>query len=413
MPLALFALAVVAFGIGTTEFVSMGLLPQIADGLGVSVPAAGNVVSAYALGVVVGAPLLTAIGARVPHKRLLLMLTGVFVVGNVASALAPNFELLFAARVLAGLPHGALFGVGAVVASKLVAPDRAARAVSMMFLGLTVANIVGVPAGTALGQQLGWRFAYAAVAVTGILALAALVRLVPHQPRGEQAGVMHELRAMKNKQVLLGLVTAVIGFGGFFAMYSYLVPMLTNLTGISDGSTTLVLALFGVGMTLGTLVAGPLTDRALRPTLYGGFALLAAALVTLHFVIGHLVPALIVITITGGLSSLITTPVQMLLMAKAHEAPTMAAASNHSAFNLANAGGAWLGGLVIAAGWGWSSPTLVGAALAVVGLALAAAGGYLDRDRRASKVVLSSTGAGTDPAGQDRPAAACAQDPTT
>ncbi|MFF8540318.1 MFS transporter [Streptomyces werraensis] len=409
MPLALFALAVVAFGIGTTEFVSMGLLPQIADGLAVSVPAAGNVVSAYALGVVIGAPLLTAIGARVPHKRLLLMLTGVFVVGNVASALAPNFELLFAARVLAGLPHGALFGVGAVVASKLVAPDRAARAVSMMFLGLTVANIVGVPAGTALGQQLGWRFAYAAVAVIGVLALAALVRLVPHQPRGEQAGVMHELRAMKNKQVLLGLVTAVVGFGGFFAMYSYLVPMLTHLTGISDSSTTLVLALFGVGMTLGTLVAGPLTDRALRPTLYGGFALLAAALVTLHFVIGHLVPALIVITITGGLSSLITTPVQMLLMAKAHEAPTMAAASNHSAFNLANAGGAWLGGLVIAAGWGWSSPTLVGAALAVVGLALAAAGGFLDRDRRASKVVLSSAGPG---AKQDRPTVACAQDPS-
>ncbi|MFI0507434.1 MFS transporter [Streptomyces albogriseolus] len=410
MPLALFALAVVAFGIGTTEFVSMGLLPQIADGLAVSVPAAGNVVSAYALGVVIGAPLLTAIGARVPHKRLLLMLTGVFVVGNVASALAPNFELLFAARVLAGLPHGALFGVGAVVASKLVAPDRAARAVSMMFLGLTVANIVGVPAGTALGQQLGWRFAYAAVAVIGVLALAALVRLVPHQPRGEQAGVLHELRAMKNKQVLLGLVTAVVGFGGFFAMYSYLVPMLTNLTGISDSSTTLVLALFGVGMTLGTLVAGPLTDRALRPTLYGGFALLAAALVTLHFVIGHLVPALIVITITGGLSSLITTPVQMLLMAKAHEAPTMAAASNHSAFNLANAGGAWLGGLVIAAGWGWSSPTLVGAALAVVGLALAATGGYLDRDRRASKVVLSSTGGGDRSPGRETPAAACAKD---
>ncbi|MGA5515498.1 MFS transporter [Streptomyces pseudogriseolus] len=412
MPLALFALAVVAFGIGTTEFVSMGLLPQIADGLAVSVPAAGNVVSAYALGVVIGAPLLTAIGARVPHKRLLLMLTGVFVVGNVASALAPNFELLFAARVLAGLPHGALFGVGAVVASRLVAPDRAARAVSMMFLGLTVANIVGVPAGTALGQRLGWRFAYAAVAVIGVLALAALVRLVPHQPRGEQAGVLHELRAMKNKQVLLGLVTAVIGFGGFFAMYSYLVPMLTHLTGISDSSTTLVLALFGVGMTLGTLVAGPLTDRALRPTLYGGFALLATALVTLHFVIGHLVPALIVITITGGLSSLITTPVQMLLMAKAHEAPTMAAASNHSAFNLANAGGAWLGGLVIAAGWGWSSPTLVGAALAVIGLALAATGGYLDRERRASKVVLASTGGTTDTAGQDRPTAACTKDPS-
>ncbi len=302
--------------------------------------------SAYALGVVIGAPLLTAIGARVPHKRLLLMLTGLFVVER---GLGARAELRAAVRGAGsgGASARALFGVGAVVASKLVAPDRAARAVSMMFLGLTVANIVGVPAGTALGQQLGWRFAYAAVAVIGVLALAALVRLVPHQPRGEQAGVLHELRAMKNKQVLLGLVTAVVGFGGFFAMYSYLVPMLTHLTGISDSSTTLVLALFGVGMTLGTLVAGPLTDRALRPTLYGGFALLAAALVTLHFVIGHLVPALIVITITGGLSSLITTPVQMLLMAKAHEAPTMAAASNHSAFNLANAG---------ARGWAaWSS----------------------------------------------------------
>ncbi|MFI8090760.1 MFS transporter [Streptomyces sp. NPDC086080] len=414
MPLALFALAVVAFGIGTTEFVSMGLLPQIADGMAVSVPQAGNVVSGYALGVVVGAPLLTGMGARVPHKRLLLILSALFVVGNVASALAPNFALLFAARVLAGLPHGALFGVGAVVASRLVAPDRAARAVSTMFLGLTVANIVGVPAGTALGQQLGWRYAYAAVAAIGVLAFAALVLLVPHQPRGAQSGILHELRAMKNTQVVIGLITAVVGFGGYFAVYSYLVPMLTHLTGISDSSTTLVLALFGVGMTLGTLVAGPLTDRALRPTLYGGFALLAAALVTLHFTIGHLVPALVVITVVGALSALITTPVQMLLMTKAHEAPTMAAASNHSAFNLANAGGAWLGGLVIAAGWGWSSPTLVGAALAVVGLGLAVTGGYLDRDARASKVVTASAPHREHGhAGERRPEAAPAQDPAS
>ncbi|MDT0395649.1 MULTISPECIES: MFS transporter [Streptomyces] len=412
MPLALLALAVVAFGIGTTEFVTMGLLPQIADGLGVSVPHAGNLVSAYALGVVVGAPLLTGMGARIPHKRLLLILSTVFVVGNAASALAPNYALLFAARVFAGLPHGALFGVGAVVASRLVASDRAARAVSTMFLGLTVANIVGVPAGTALGQQLGWRYAFAAVAVIGLLALAALSLLIPHQPRGAHSGVMHELRAMKNRQVVLGLVTAVVGFGGYFACYSYLVPMLTHLTGLSDASTTLVLALFGVGMTLGTLVAGPLTDRALRPTLYGGFALLATALVALHFAIEHLVPALVVITIVGGLSALITTPVQMLLMAKAHEAPTMAAASNHSAFNLANAGGAWLGGLVIAAGWGWSSPTLVGAALALAGLALALAGGYLDRDGRGSKVVTGSApGHGPGAEADRRPAAACAQEP--
>ena len=395
MPLALLALAVVAFGIGTTEFATMGLLPQIADGIGVSVPQAGNVVSAYALGVVVGAPLLTGIGARVPHKRLLLWLSALFVVGNVASAFAPDFGLLFAARFLAGLPHGALFGVGAVVASKLVAPDRAARAVSKMFLGLTIANIVGVPAGTALGQQLGWRSAYGAVAVIGVLALIALALFVPDQPRGRQSGIRHELRAMGNRQVAIGLGTAVVGFGGFFAVYSYLVPMLTNLTGISDSSTTLVLALYGVGMTLGTLVAGPLTDRALRPTMYGGLALLAAALVAFYFTVHSTVGALITITFIGAMGSLITTPVQMLLMAKAKNAPTMAAASNHSAFNLANAGGAWLGGLAISAGWGWASPSLVGAALAVAGLGLAVAGGVMERrdGRAASSEVITSSAA--------------------
>lgn len=311
MPLALLALAVVAFGIGTTEFATMGLLPQIADGVGVSVPHAGNLVSAYALGVVVGAPLLTGIGARVPHKRLLLLLSGLFVVGNVASALAPDFGLLFAARFLAGLPHGALFGVGAVVASRLVAPERAARAVSKMFLGLTVANIVGVPAGTALGQQFGWRSAYGAVAVIGLVALAALALFVPHQPRGRQSGIRHEMRAMGNRQVAIGLATAVVGFGGFFAVYSYLVPMLTHLTGISDSSTTLVLALYGVGMTLGTLIAGPLTDRALRPTLYAGLTLLAVGLVAFYFAVHSTVPALVTITFIGAMGSFITTPVQI------------------------------------------------------------------------------------------------------
>ena len=398
MPLALLALAVVTFGIGTTEFATMGLLPQIADGVGVSVPHAGNLVSAYALGVVVGAPVLTGIGARVPHKRLLLLLTGVFVVGNTASALAPDYGLLFAARFLAGLPHGALFGVGAVVASRLVAPDRAARAVSRVFLGLTVANIVGVPAGTALGQHLGWRYAYCAVAVIGLVALAALALLVPHQPRGPQAGIRQELRAMGNRQVFIGLATAVVGFGGFFAVYSYLVPMLTHLTGISDASTTLVLALYGVGMTVGTLAAGPLTDRALRPTLYAGIVLLAAALVTFYFTVHSTVPALVTVTFIGAMGALITTPVQMLLMINAKDAPTMAAASNHSAFNLANAAGAWLGGLVISAGWGWAAPNLVGAALALAGLALAVTGGILDRGDRPSKVVTSQGTPDTAPA---------------
>ncbi|MFC8985255.1 MFS transporter [Streptomyces sp. NPDC057115] len=400
MPLALLALAVVAFGLGTTEFATMGLLPQIADGVGVSVPDAGNLVSAYALGVVIGAPVLTGIGARVPHKRLLLLLSGLFVVGNVASALAPTYGLLFGARFLTGLPHGALFGVGAVVAARLVAPDRAARAVSRMFLGLTVANIVGVPAGTALGQQLGWRTAFLAIAVIGLVALAALALFVPHQPRGEQSGARHELRAMGNRHVAIGLAVAVVGFGGFFAVYSYLVPILTNVTGLSEASTTLVLALYGVGMTLGTLVAGPLTDRALRPTLYAGLALLAAALVTFSFTVHSTWPALVTITFIGALGSFITTPVQMLLMAKAKEAPTMAAASNHSAFNLANAGGAWLGGLALSAGWGWTSPALVGAALAVAGLGLAVTGGLMNRDGRRSEVITAS--GAVAPAAADR-----------
>ncbi|ROO86145.1 DHA1 family inner membrane transport protein [Actinocorallia herbida] len=380
MPLALLALAAAAFCIGTTEFVTMGLLPQIADGVGVSVPQAGNIVSAYALGVVVGAPLLTGIGARIPHKRLLLMLCGVFVIGNAASALAPTFGWLFAARVFAGLPHGAIFGVGAVVAARLVAPERAARAVSMMFLGLTIANIIGVPAGTALGQELGWRFTYLAVTVLSLVALAGLALFIPHQPRGPKAGVRHELRAMGNTQVGIGLITAVVGFGGFFAVYSYLVPMLTNVTGMSDSSTTLVLALYGVGMTLGTLLAGPLTDRALRPTLYAGFLLLAVGLAVFYFTVHSTVPALVTVVFIGMMGSFITTPLQMLLMTKAKNAPTMAAASNHSAFNLANAGGAWLGGLAITAGWGWASPALVGSGLALAGLALAFVGAALDRN---------------------------------
>ncbi|WP_030998128.1 MFS transporter [Streptomyces sp. NRRL F-5630] len=400
MPLALLALAVVAFGIGTTEFVSMGLLPQIADGVGVSVPQAGNIVSAYALGVVIGAPLLTGLGARIPHKKLLLWLTGLFVIGNTASAFAPGFGTLFAARVLAGLPHGALFGVGAVVASRLVAPERAARAVSMMFLGLTVANIVGVPAGTALGQALGWRAAYLAVAGIGLVALAALGKLVPHQPRGEGAGIGRELRAMGNRHIAIMLATAVVGFGGCFAVYSYLVPMLTEVTGMAESSTTFVLALYGVGMTLGTLLAGPLTDRAPRPTLYGGLIVLAVTLAAFYFAIHVLATALLCVLLIGVVGALITTPVQMLLMAKAEEAPTMAAASNHSAFNLANAGGAWLGGLVISAGWGWTSPALVGTALAVGGLALALVAGRMDGGvslRGRTKVVASGSPLPTAP----------------
>ncbi|MEU6119183.1 MFS transporter [Streptomyces sp. NPDC047117] len=390
MPLALLALAISAFGIGTTEFVMMGLLPNVANDLGTSVPTAGYLVSAYALGVVIGAPLLTALGSRIPRKRMLLLMMAVFTAGNLASALAPNFGLLIAGRLLAGLPHGAFFGVGAVVAARLVREGRQARAVATMFLGLTVANIVGVPAATLLGQHLGWRATFLVVAAIGLIAMAALAKLVPYVPRDEQSGVKHELRALGNRQVLLGLLTAVFGFAGVFAVYSYLASMMTKVTGFSEGTVPVVLALFGIGMTLGALAAGPLTDRALRPTLYGSLAALAVALVAFHFTVHVQWAALVTVVVLGAVGFMTTTPLQMLVMNKAEHAPTLASASNHSAFNLANAGGAWLGGVAIAAHWGWTSPTLVGAVLAVVGLAIAVTAGLLDRTPTRSRIVAAS-----------------------
>ncbi|MET9516564.1 MFS transporter [Streptomyces sp. NPDC002994] len=392
-PVALFALAVSAFGIGTTEFVMMGLLPNVADDLSTSVPTAGYLVSAYAIGVVIGAPLLTALGSRIPRKRMLLLLMALFMVGNLASALAPGFGWLVAGRVLAGLPHGAFFGVGAVVAARLVAEGRQARAVATMFLGLTVANIVGVPAATLLGQHLGWRATFLVVAAIGLVAMAALARLVPYVPLDSRQSVGRELRTLGNRQVLLGLLTAVFGFAGVFAVYSYLASMTTEVMGFGESSVTVVLALFGIGMTLGALAAGPLTDRALRPTLYGSLAALAVVLLSFNYTVHVQWAALVSVVVLGAVGFMTTTPLQMLVMNKAKDAPTLASASNHSAFNLANAGGAWLGGMAITAGWGWMSPTLVGAVLAAAGLAIAVTAGLLDRApaRSRSRVVASGT----------------------
>ncbi|MFJ9684492.1 MFS transporter [Streptomyces bacillaris] len=390
MPLALLALAVSAFGIGTTEFVMMGLLPHVADDLGTSVPTAGHLVSAYAIGVVLGAPLLTGLGSRVPRKKMLLLLMALFTVGNLASALAPDFGWLLAGRFLAGLPHGAFFGVGAVVAARMAAEGRQARAVATMFLGLTVANIVGVPAATLLGQHLGWRATFLVVAAIGLAAMAALARLVPRIPVEAHQEVRRELRALGNRQVLLGLLTAVFGFAGVFAVYSYLSAMTTEAMGFGESSVTLVLALFGIGMTLGALAAGPLTDRALRPTLYGSLGALAVVLVAFPFTVHVPWAALVMVTLLGAVGFMTTTPLQLLVMNKAKDAPTLASASNHSAFNLANAGGAWLGGVAIAAGWGWTSPAFVGAVLAVAGLAIAVTAGFLDRgDGGGARVVAA------------------------
>lgn len=278
MPLALLALAIGAFGIGTTEFVIMGLLPEVAATYGVSIPTAGFLVTGYALGVVLGAPLMTVLGTRIPRKRMLMLLMGLFIVGNVVSALAPAFGVMLAGRVVASLAHGAFFGIGAVVAAELVAPEKKAGAIAMMFTGLTVANVVGVPLGTLVGQHLGWRVTFLIVASLGLLGLLGIARLVPDLPRPEGVRIRHELAAFRNVQVLLAMGMTVLGFGGVFAAITYITPMMTNVAGFADTSVTWLLVLLGLGMVAGNLVGGRFADRALMPMLYTSLGALAVVL---------------------------------------------------------------------------------------------------------------------------------------
>ncbi|MCL8010372.1 MFS transporter [Streptomyces sp. AS02] len=384
MPLALLALAVGAFGIGTTEFVMMGLLPEVANDLHISIPAAGHLVSAYALGVVLGAPLLAAVTARMPRRTVLIGLMALFVAGNAASALAPDNSWLLVARFVSGLPHGAFFGVGAVVATNMVAPERKARSVSLMFLGLTVANIAGVPVATLMGQHLGWRATFLGVSAIGLAAIASLALLIPHdRVPAPSAGLRGELAALKSLPVWLALGTTVAGFGALFAAYSYITPMLTDSAGYADASVTLLLALFGVGATIGNLLGGRLADHAMRRTLFGGLLSLAAVLALFPLLMSTAWSAALAVALLGMAAFVTGTPLNLMVMEKASSAPSLASSANQAAFNLANAGGAWIGGLALAAGLGVTSPALAGAALAVLGLAVAGTAYAVDR-RRAS-----------------------------
>jgi DHA1 family inner membrane transport protein len=380
MPLALLALAVGAFGIGTTEFVMMGLLPDVADDLHISIPTAGHLVSAYALGVVIGAPLLAAATARLSRRTVLIGLMVLFVAGNALSALAPGHHSLLAARFLSGLPHGAFFGVGAVVATTMVAPERKARSVSLMFLGLTVANIAGVPAATLMGQHLGWRATFLGVSAIGLAAIAALALLIPRDRADASAtGVRGELAALRSLPVWLALATTVAGFGALFSAYSYITPMLTDTAGFADASVTLLLALFGVGATAGNLLGGRLADHSLRATLFGGLVSLLAVLALFPLLMRTEAGAAVAVALLGMAAFVTGSPLQLMVMEKAAAAPSLASSANQAAFNLANAGGAWIGGLALAAGFGVTSPALAGAALAALGLAVAAVAYAVDR----------------------------------
>ncbi|MER5954771.1 MFS transporter [Streptomyces longhuiensis] len=395
MPLALLALAVGAFGIGTTEFVMMGLLPNVADDLHISIPSAGHLVSAYALGVVIGAPLLAALTARMPRRRVLVALMVLFVAGNAVSAAAPDYHLLMAARFVSGLPHGAFFGVGAVVATSLVAPERKARSVSLMFLGLTVANVIGVPIATLMGQQLGWRATFLAVSVIGLAAIAALLLLVPaDHGHGETGGLRGELKALGSLPVWLSLGTTVAGFGALFAAYSYVTPMLTGTAGFAEAGVTLLLALFGVGATAGNLLGGRLADRSLRGTLFGGLVSLGVVLALFPVLMRAEWSAAVAVVLLGMAAFITGSPLQLMVMEKASAAPSLASSANQAAFNLANAGGAWIGGLALAAGFGLTSPAVAGAGLAVLGIGVAGVAYGVDV-RRSRALVASASASST------------------
>ncbi len=370
--LAVLALALGGFTIGTTEFVTMGLLPEMAHGVDVSIPQAGHVISAYALGVVVGAPLIAVLGARLPRKGLLVALMVAYAAANLATALAPSFLSLAGARFLAGLPHGAYFGVASLVAASLVEPARAGRAVSRVLLGLAVANLLGVPAAAWLGQTFGWRAAYGAVSGLAVLTLLLVLVFVPVIAADRGATGRRELQAFSRVQVWLTLLVGAVGFGGMFAMYSYIAPTVTDVTGLSASAVPVYLLAFGVGGILGTTLGGIGADWSVLRSIVAANVLMGLALVLFTRTASQPVAAWFTVLLVAAAGSMLAVTLQMRLMHVAGDAQTLGAALNHASLNLANALGAWLGGLVIAAGLGYTAPSWVGAGLSVAGLAVLA-----------------------------------------
>lgn len=377
--LAIGALSLGGFGIGVSEFVTMGLLPEIARGVDVDIPSAGHLVSAYALGVVVGAPVIATTAARLPRRALLLGLLAAFLAGTVLTVLAPGQGTLLVARFLAGLPHGAYFGVASLVAASLVAPGLKGRAVSAVMLGLAAANLAGVPAATWLGQQLGWRSAFVAVAVVAVLTAVAVVAVVPRTPGTPQATVRTELAALRLPQVWLTIGAAVFGFGGVFALYAYIAPITTEVTGAGAGFVPVVLLAFGIGGVLGTLLGGKLADVALFRSLVGAMVATGLLLGLMGVAALHPVSLLVVACLVSVVTSVLVVTLQLRLMEVAGDAELIGAAAGHSALNAANALGALLGGSVIAAGLGYRATSPVGVALAVVGLGVLAVSAVLRR----------------------------------
>ena len=368
--LGLIALAVGAFGIGVTEFAPMGMLPVIAGDLHVSIPAAGLLISAYAMGVLIGAPLMTLTTGRIDRRTLLIALMGIFTLGNALSAAAGGYWMLMAARVVTSFNHGAFFGVGSVVAASLVPPDKRAGAVAAMFTGLTVATIGGVPAATWVSEAIGWRTAFAGIAGVGAVAMLSLRLALPALPPAEGGDMRAELRVLRRGPVPMALALTTIGFGGVFTVFTYIVPILRDVTHGSTGYVTAMLMLFGVGATIGNAWGGRLADRSVDRALTMMLLALAGTLLVFTVLMQWQVPAAAAILIWGIASFAIVPPLQMRVMDAAADAPNLASAMNIGAFNLGNAIGAALGGGVIGAGLGLPVVSLAGAAMAAAALAM-------------------------------------------
>jgi MFS transporter, DHA1 family, inner membrane transport protein len=370
----LLALAVSAFGIGTSEFIIMGLLPDLAHSFQVSIPKTGILVSGYALSVTLGSPLVALALSHMDRKRALLILMGMFVAGNALCALAPTFLLLLFARILTALCHGAFFGIGSIVAFHLVPRSERAQAITLMFSGLTLANVLGVPAGTALGQAFGWRFAFWALVPIGLVAGLGLFRLVPHQP-AEKLHLKHEFRAALRPQVQLVLALSTLSSISLFCVFTYVAPILEQVTHLSPAAVTRVLVVFGVGITVGNLLGGRLADWKQMPVLLAGFVLLIAIFLIMPFVELTVVPAVIMIFVWGCVHFATGSPLQARIVDQAKGAPNLASTLNQGAFNLGNAIGASLGGIMLTEGIGyrylsWGSAAVASVALLVALIAL-------------------------------------------
>jgi Arabinose efflux permease len=373
MPVALFALAIGAFGIGLTEFVIAGILPQIAAEFAVSIPAAGQMATSYALGVFIGAPLLTIVGSRVPRKTMLMGLALIFTLGNIITALAPTLALAVTGRIVTSFNHGAFFGIGSIIAASLVAPGRQASAIAFMFSGLTLANLVGVPVGTWLAQTFSWRLVFWVIAGIGLVTIASIALLVPRIEKGKPIALKTELRAFVDPQVLLVMGITVFGPAAFFTSITYIAPMMVEEAGFSAGGVAWLMVLFGLGLAVGNWIGGRFADRSLFGTLFVTLAAQGIVLLVFWAGVDNQIIAAGSVFLMAAFGFATVSPIQKLVMDRASHAgaPTMAASINIGMFNLGNALGAWAGGAAIAAGFGLASPNWAGAILSVIALGLA------------------------------------------